>query len=49
MRSSKTAGTTPRPKFQPLPDLPPNEFAALKADIAERGGGHHPQAKITSP
>ena len=26
-----------RPKYQPLPDLPPDEFEILKADIAQRG------------
>ena len=29
--------TNRRPKYQVLPDLPPEEFAALKADIALRG------------
>ena len=28
-------------KYQPLPDLPPEEFEALKADIAERGIQYH--------
>ena len=26
-----------KPKYQPFPDLPPDEFEALKADIEERG------------
>ena len=40
-RNGKAAVTTPRPKFQPLPDLPPDEFDALKADIAQRGIQYH--------
>ena len=26
-----------KPKYQPLPDLPPDEFEILKSDIAENG------------
>ena len=38
MRSSRTAPeSNGRPKFQPLPDVPPEKSEALKADIAERG------------
>ncbi len=36
-RNGKAAGTVPRPKYQFLPDLPPEEFEALKADVAVRG------------
>lgn len=38
MKTKKTK-TRPsrRPKYQPLPDLPPEEFEVLKADIAEKG------------
>ena len=31
-KKAKTNGT---PKYQPMPDLPPDEFEILKADIAE--------------
>ena len=32
-----TKNATRKPKYQFLPDLPPEEFAALKADIAVKG------------
>ena len=38
MVAPKTNG---RPRYQPLPDLPTDEFEALKADIAERGIQYH--------
>ncbi|MHB0959277.1 MAG: DNA methyltransferase [Pirellulaceae bacterium] len=37
-RYRRTASScTRRPKYQPLPDLPPDEYEALKRDIAENG------------
>lgn len=40
-RKTNQRGKSPshngKPKYQPLPDLPPEEFEALKADIAENG------------
>ena len=30
-----------KPRYQPLPDLPPEEYESLKADIAERGIQYH--------
>ena len=36
-KSRSRANNNGTPKFQPLPDLPPDEFEVLKADIAENG------------
>ena len=36
-RKKADTGSNGRPKYQPLPDLPPDEFEILKADIAENG------------
>jgi DNA-binding MarR family transcriptional regulator len=48
-RGSTTARTTTaarsstngKPKYQPFPDLPPEEYDVLKADIAEHGIQYH--------
>ena len=37
IQRGKSPSHNGKPKYQPLPDLPPEEFAALKADIAENG------------
>jgi hypothetical protein len=36
-RSRSRANSNGRPKYQPMPDLSPDEFEILKADIAENG------------
>ena len=36
LKSKTHAAKNGKPKYQPLPDLPPEEFEALKADIARK-------------
>ncbi|NQU20332.1 MAG: ParB N-terminal domain-containing protein [Candidatus Nealsonbacteria bacterium] len=36
-RTQRRSPKNDKPKYQPLPDLPPDEFEALKADIDENG------------